>query len=54
MTPRGAELAGYQGQPGGCVRARFAEALGRDTPSATRLADTLIDLVLEAEKPGDA
>jgi chorismate mutase len=36
------------------VRARFAEALGGDTPSATRLADTLIDLALEAEKPGDA
>jgi chorismate mutase len=36
------------------VRARFAEALGGDTPGATRLADTLIDLALEAEKPGDA
>ncbi|MFI5120332.1 MAG: 3-deoxy-7-phosphoheptulonate synthase, partial [Thermoanaerobaculia bacterium] len=36
------------------VRARFAEALGGDTPAATRLADTLIDLALEAEKPGDA
>jgi chorismate mutase len=36
------------------VRARFAEALGGDTASATRLADTLIDLALEAEKPGDA
>jgi len=35
------------------VRARFAEALGGDTPAATRLADTLIDLALEAEKPGD-
>lgn len=31
------------------VRARFAEALGGDTPGATRLADTLIDLALEAE-----
>ena len=36
------------------VRARFAEALGGDTPAATRLVDTLIDLALEAEKPGDA
>ena len=36
------------------VRARFAEALGGDTPAAVRLADTLIDLALEAEKPGDA
>jgi 3-deoxy-7-phosphoheptulonate synthase len=36
------------------VRARFAEALGEDIPAATRLADTLIDLALEAEKPGDA
>ncbi|HSB62916.1 MAG TPA: 3-deoxy-7-phosphoheptulonate synthase [Thermoanaerobaculia bacterium] len=35
------------------VRARFAEALGGDSPCATRLADTLIDLALEAEKPGD-
>ncbi len=35
------------------VRARFAEALGADTPAATRLADTLIDLALEAEKPGE-
>ncbi|MGE5718232.1 MAG: 3-deoxy-7-phosphoheptulonate synthase [Acidobacteriota bacterium] len=36
------------------VRARFAEALGGDAPAATRLADTLIDLALEAEKPDDA
>ncbi len=36
------------------VRARFAEALGGDTPAAMRLVDTLIDLALEAEKPGDA
>jgi 3-deoxy-7-phosphoheptulonate synthase len=36
------------------VRARFAEALGGDTPGAMRLADTLIDLALEAEKPSDA
>ncbi len=33
------------------VRARFAEALGGESPGATRLADTLIDLALEAEKP---
>jgi 3-deoxy-7-phosphoheptulonate synthase len=35
------------------VRARFAEALGPETPGATRLADTLIDLALEAEHRGD-
>ena len=35
------------------VRARFADALGSDTPAATRLADALIDLALEAEKPGE-
>jgi chorismate mutase len=36
------------------VRARFAEALGEDAPGATRLADALIDLALEAERPGES
>jgi 3-deoxy-7-phosphoheptulonate synthase len=36
------------------VRARFMEALGPATPGATRLADTLIDLALDAERRGDA
>jgi len=36
------------------VRARFAEALGPEAPGAARLADTLIDLALEAERRGDA
>jgi 3-deoxy-7-phosphoheptulonate synthase len=35
------------------VRARFAEALGPEAPGAARLADTLIDLALEAERRGD-
>ena len=35
------------------VRARFAEALGEDAPGATRLADALIDLALDAERRGD-
>jgi 3-deoxy-7-phosphoheptulonate synthase len=35
------------------VRARFAEALGPEAPGATRLADTLIDLALEAERQGE-
>jgi 3-deoxy-7-phosphoheptulonate synthase len=36
------------------VRARFAEALGPETKGATRLADTLIELALEAEHRGDS
>jgi 3-deoxy-7-phosphoheptulonate synthase len=36
------------------VRARFAEALGPDAPGATRLADTLIDLALDAEHRGNS
>ena len=35
------------------VRARFAEALGEDARGATRLADALIDLAVEAEKRGN-
>ena len=35
------------------VRARFAEALGPNAPGATRLADTLIDLALDAEHRGN-
>ncbi len=35
------------------VRARFAEALGPEAPGAARLADTLIDLALEAERRGE-
>ena len=35
------------------VRARFAEALGSNAPGATRLADTLIDLALDAEHRGN-
>jgi 3-deoxy-7-phosphoheptulonate synthase len=35
------------------VRARFAEALGQDASGATRLADALIDLALDAERRGD-
>jgi chorismate mutase len=35
------------------VRARFAEALGEDAAGATRLADALIDLAVDAERRGD-
>ena len=34
------------------VRARFAEALGEDAAGATRLADALIDLAVDAERRG--